>query len=61
MGQSTPTRWNSCNRDVAFDDPELIEANEDMAAHTPRESYRAKVLILVVDDLSKVALSSNDI
>lgn len=44
MGLSTLTPWISRNRDAAIDDPELVAANEDMAAELKRLRRENEIL-----------------
>lgn len=44
VGLSTLTRWISRNRDAAIDDPELVAANEDMAAELKRLRRENEIL-----------------
>ncbi|RRY15648.1 transposase [Brucella anthropi] len=44
IGLSTLTRWISRNRDAAIDAPELVAANEDMAAELKRLRRENEIL-----------------
>ncbi len=44
IGLSTLTRWISRNQDAAIDDPELVAANEDMAAELKRLRRENEIL-----------------
>ncbi|MEN3397721.1 helix-turn-helix domain-containing protein, partial [Brucella melitensis] len=47
IGLSTLTRWISRNRDATIDDPELIDANEDMVAELRRRLINFGTIFLL--------------
>lgn len=58
IGLSTLTRWISRNRDTTIDAPELIDANEDMAAELKRLRRENEILRQERDILKKATVFS---
>ncbi len=56
IGLSTLTRWISRNRDTTIDAPELIDANEDMAAELKRLRRENEILRQERDILKKATV-----